>query len=130
MTTTGSGIQAHESVDGRTLFYTHRRLAGPAAVDELMAKPLDGQPERQLIENVGDHGVVVTDKGIYYLVSNVAQQMVTLNFYDLALGRSNEVLRYTKSAGTGLAVSPDRKTFLWSVSSQIGSDLMLIDNFR
>ena len=30
----------------------------------------------------------------------------------------------------GLAVSPDRKTFLFSKSSDAGGDLMLIENFR
>jgi len=30
----------------------------------------------------------------------------------------------------GLAVSPDRKTFLFSKNSDAGADLMLIENFR
>jgi eukaryotic-like serine/threonine-protein kinase len=131
--TTGGGAQAYESADGRTLFYTRPWTGGvPAyAGSELFARPLDGGPERRLVERVSG-GVAVTDQGIYYLVREAPLRMnsAPLMFLDLATGRSTQVARIANPAGTGIAVSPDRKTILYTVSTGGGSDLMLIEGFR
>jgi hypothetical protein len=47
-----------------------------------------------------------------------------------ASGRSRALTAIEGSVYLGLAVSPDRKTALFSVQKPINRDLMLIENFR
>ncbi len=50
-----------------------------------------------------------------------------IRFLDFATGQSKEIVKI--EGGASLAVSPDRKTFLYS-QGEMAFDLMLVENFR
>ncbi len=119
--TTNGGDVAVESVDGKTLFYTN--LTG-----ELYAKPLGGGREQKLIDVV-TRGFAVLQDGIFYCGSPGKDGTAPLQFYTFSSRSSREIARINPS-NSGLTISPDRKTVLYSASLSFGQDLMLIENFR
>jgi hypothetical protein len=119
--TTGGGDNAFESIDGRTLFYTNQN-------GELHAKPLAGGHEQKLIDVVTG-GFAVFQDGIFYCGSPGKNGTSPLLFYAFSSRSSREITRIT-GLGSGLTVSSDRKTVLYSASLSSGQDLMLIENLR
>jgi len=118
------GYVAVESSDGRTLYYTKTGRDGP-----LFERPRAGGPEKELLANVAGRGFVVLADGIYYLDS-AGSVRNDIRFHEFATGRSHTVSPIEGRLGLGLAVSPDRNTFLFARFAATGSDLMLIENFR
>jgi Tol biopolymer transport system component len=140
--TRNGGYVAFESADGKTLYYT----LSNAGTEGLYAKPLpDGEEKQLLNEGVQRRGFAVFSDGIYYLCSRGGQRPPEdsliapfqssaeghdIRFYEFASGRSHVMGEIGGDLHLGLAVSPDRKTFLFSKIIDSGSDLMLIENFR
>lgn len=122
--TDNGGFTAFESVDGKTLYYTK------AMKTPLYAKSLSGGIERQVVDLVGSsRDFAVFDDGIYY--GGLSEKGQTpIYFYQFSSGKSRLVTRFEGSVYQGLAVSPDRKTILFSTNTAAGADLMLIENFR
>ena len=97
-----------------------------------MALPLDGGPERQVIDCVQWRGFTVGPAGIYHLgcAANPRGTPMPLYLLDPATGR-DRLLGEVEGAGGTITVSPDGKTILYSrVMVNEGSDLMMIENFR
>ena len=122
--TDNGGSTAFESVDGRTLYYT-KGMNTP-----LFARPLAGGPERQVLDVVGySRDFAVFEDGIYYGGRSEKDQ-TTIFFHDFSSAKSRLITRVEGGVYQGFAVSPDRKTILFSTNTASGSDLMLIENFR
>ena len=125
------GYVAFESWDGKTLYYT--KSAG-VNVDlgpgPLFARSLAGGPERQVLDSVAARAFFPVEDGIYYIAKADKDGAWPLQFFDLATGKSRVLTRIEGQLWWGLTVSPDRKTFLFSVSKPLNFDLMLIENFR
>jgi Tol biopolymer transport system component len=121
--TTNGGHTVVESADGKTLFYTKRgRAPSP-----LFARPVEGGPERRLLDSVFlGRQFSVFDDGIYYL-GDLQPQGCPLFFFRFATGTKRFI---TYLDGAGLTVSPDRRTVLFEKDVASGADLMLIENFR
>jgi len=119
--TTEGGDYAFESIDGRTLYYLN-------LTRELYAKPLGGGREQKLIDVVTG-GFAVFQDGIFYCGSPGKDGTSPLLFYGFSSRSSREITRIT-GLGSGLTVSSDRKTVLYSASLSSGQDLMLIENLR
>ncbi|HEY1494504.1 MAG TPA: hypothetical protein VGF49_08165, partial [Candidatus Solibacter sp.] len=98
----------------------------------LFAKQLPDGDEKQVIaEQVAVRGFAVFPDGVYYL-HWVALDVFEIRFHEFLSGRV-QVIRKIEArldGASGLAVSPDRKTFLYSSLVRPESDLMLIENFR
>jgi hypothetical protein len=62
--------------------------------------------------------------------ANSGSGQTPLLFYQFSTGRSRLVTRVDGVVYHSLAVSPDRRTILFSKSATSGADLMLIENFR
>ena len=70
------------------------------------------------------------EDGIYYLILN-AGGANAIRFLDFATGQSKEIAKIEgRTWRYALAVSPDRKTFLYTEFGELTSDLMLVENFR
>jgi Tol biopolymer transport system component len=113
-----------ESPDAQTLYYTKTGGDGP-----LFVRSLNGGEEAQSLERVVKRGFFVFEDGIYYL-DRIGPQKYEIRFYDRGTGRSRVVGPIDGELDIGLSVSPDRKTFLFTWLASVGSDLMLIENFR
>jgi Tol biopolymer transport system component len=127
------GFSPTVSPDGRTLYYLRQESRSP-----LFARPIAGGEERQVLDSVSRMHYVVREDGIYYFTPlgggiqpalRAETATDSLRFLDFATGRSRE-LATVNNLGRGLSVSPDGKTFLYSVWKPPSRDLMLIENFR
>ena len=116
---------ARESADGKTLYYTKTSSSGP-----LFGRPLSGGDEKQVLEMVAARGFVAFEDGIYYFYFYPSGGGSEIRFHDFATGRSRTVTPIEGSLRIYLSVSPDRRTFLFTLAASAGSDLMLIENFR
>jgi Tol biopolymer transport system component len=123
LTHDGTG-PAEEAADGKTLFFQRDSAESP-----LMALPLAGGPERPVIDCVGGWGFTVGPAGVYHLGCKADQRAVPLYLLDLATGR-DRLLGKLERPETGITVSPDGKTILYTKTVGEGSDLMMIENFR
>ena len=129
VTDTG-GADAIESVDGKTLYY---RSVGPPSA--LMARDVAGGPARQVADSLplSNHQYVPVQDGVYYVPRPDPSLPFAfeLRFINSTTGQSTTLSRFQARTGQGLAVSPDRKTILYSgTKPSDGTDLVLIRDFR
>ena len=115
------GSLTHESADGKTLFYMRAFSNAP-----LFALPLGGGPERKLLECVPSGGV--GPRGVYHFACEAGPSGRPVYSRDPATGRDR--LLGNLEGASGLTVSPDGKTILYTKAVGVGADLMLIENFR
>jgi Tol biopolymer transport system component len=124
--THSGGRWPQESVDGQTVYYE----AGSNAV--LHEVPAAGGQEHSLGVHIDDAAFQVMPDGIYFIAPKSNNNMNReVRFYDFAAHQP----RLIQTLGDvniflGIAVSPDRKSFLYSVEQENGSNLMLVENFR
>ena len=122
--TKAGGSTAQESADGKTLYFTTN-----SRVSSLYAMPTAGGPAPKIVDQVVERAFQVFEDGVYYLAQPTGQR--ELRFRRFADGRER-VIGTVKGGMLGqyLSVSPDRKSFLFTHSPQVGADLMLMENFR
>jgi hypothetical protein len=121
--THNGGWVAFESQDGRSLYYEKYRAPG------LWVLPLSGGGERRVLESVASRNFVVMNDGIYYMPVPAADGSTTVRFRSFAKSQDQEIAR-VRDVINGLAVSPDRKTILFSTYARTGSNVMVVDNFQ
>jgi len=122
------GFAAFESPDGRFLYY-----AKGLTVPGLWRIPTTGGDEVELIRSLeaGHWGYwAVVENGIYYLDTTPKPGIA---FFDINTQRSTRVFdlenRPARQA-PGLAVSPDKRTILYTQWDASDSDIILVENFR
>jgi hypothetical protein len=76
---------------------------------------------------VRNRGFAVFQDGVYYLHGSGGNEIW---LHEFATGRSHIVSAIEGRLGQYLSISPERKTFLFTLSVSAGSALMLIENFR
>ena len=116
--------RAYEAADGKALVFDRRGGSSP-----LLALPLGGGPERQVLDCVRNWGWAVGPAASYHLGCTADQGSVPLYVLDPATGRDQILGRVAESA-QGITVSPNGKTIFYVKTVGEGSDLMLIENFR
>ena len=103
---------------------------GPKEV--LHQVPFAGGEEHPLGIEVAARAFQVMRDGIYFIppaAKNGSGREI--RFYDFATRQSWVIQSLGRiSISFGLSVSPDGKTFLYSVSQSNGINLMLVENFR
>jgi hypothetical protein len=125
--THNGGYLAFESTNKNTLYYT----LSQNGAEGLYAKSLpDGVEVQAINENVVDHGLAVFSDGAYYL--HCGQNECDIRFYQFVNTRVQVIhkIGVPLDGASGLTVSPDRQTFLFSIQNRPESDLMLLENFR
>jgi Tol biopolymer transport system component/DNA-binding winged helix-turn-helix (wHTH) protein len=122
------GFAAFESPDGRFLYY-----AKGMTVPGLWRIPVDGGEEVEVISSLeaGYWGYwAVVENGIYYLDTATKPGIV---FFDITTHRTTRVFDLENGPARrapGLAVSPDKKTILYTQLDALNSDIILVENFR
>jgi len=126
--TDNGGLEAQDSWDGKTLYYTKNGKVG------LYARPTVGGPETPVLESVHltVSSFIVAKDGIYYVFKTGARGTGPLEFRFLELpsSKSRLLMQFNAEYGQGLTISPDEKTMLYSVIVSVFEDLILVDNFR
>jgi Tol biopolymer transport system component len=122
------GFAAFESPDGRFLYYAK----GPG-VPGLWRISTNGGEEIELMSSLeaGYWGYwAAVENGIYYLDATTKSG---INFFDIATHQITRVFdlenRPAREAA-GLAVSPDKKTILYTQLDALNNDIILVENFR
>jgi Tol biopolymer transport system component/DNA-binding winged helix-turn-helix (wHTH) protein len=122
------GFAALESPDGKFLYY-----AKGLTVPGLWRIPTEGGEESEIISSLepGYWGYwAVVENGIYYLDMKAKPG---IDFFDFTTHRSKRVFDLENrpaSGAPGLAVSPDRKSILYTQLDALNSDIILVENFR
>ena len=70
------------------------------------------------------------DDGIYYISKPNEKGVSYIRFKESATVADRVVVPIEGRVDWGLTVSPDRRTFLYNLLDETGSDLMLVENFR
>jgi hypothetical protein len=76
-------------------------------------------------------GLAVFDDGLYYLHYR-GKNIYEIRFHELSTSRDQVIgeVEGDLEGASGLGVSPDRTTFLFTKVLRSGADLMMIENFR
>jgi Tol biopolymer transport system component/DNA-binding winged helix-turn-helix (wHTH) protein len=127
--TRNGGWTAFESRDGQSLYYT-KNIDNLDYRSSLWALSVHRGEERLVLASVCCRAFSVVEDGIYYLPVPTPSQTGSLRFYDFATGNDQEIAAIQEKLDGGLTVSPDRKTFLFGGRTRIGSNVMVVDNFR
>lgn len=126
--TRNGGFVAFESTDEKTLYYTVSQIGSEGIYSKRLQ---DGVEEQVVKKGVAMRGFAIFPDGVYYLTV-ASRNVFAIRFHEFASRRDRligEIGGYLEG-GSGLSVSPDRKTFLFSKVIYSGTDLMLIENFR
>jgi len=127
--TRNGGWTAFESYDGQSLYYT-KNLDNLDYQSGLWTRSIRGGQERLVLESVCCRTFSVMKDGIYYIPVPEPGKKASLRFYDFAADKNREVAAIDEYVREGATVSPDCKTFLVGAATQIGSNVMVVDNFR
>jgi Tol biopolymer transport system component/DNA-binding winged helix-turn-helix (wHTH) protein len=122
------GFAAFESPDGRFLYY-----AKGLAVPGLWRIPTNGGEEIELIRSLeaGYYGYwAVVENGIYYLDTMAKPGIAFFSTTTHLTTRVFDLENRPARQAPGLAVSPDKRTILYTQLDALNSDVILVDNFR
>ncbi|MBS1810482.1 MAG: PD40 domain-containing protein [Acidobacteria bacterium] len=128
--TKNGGFDPIESPDGQWLYFTQDRGSS-----QIWRMPVAGGEETPIFDfhqkNYSRMWLVVSD-GIYFAVP-ASSTRTGIKFFDFATNSEKslaEVDVTLRSSVSGLSLSPDGKWLIFPVTTQRGSDLMMIEDFR
>jgi Tol biopolymer transport system component len=121
--TSEGGFMALESEDGRDLYYT--KTDGASA---LWSMPVEGGAERKVVDSVYGRNFTPAKHRIWFM--QAAGSEVALRFVEPGSARPTTVSMLGRFLFHGLTVSPDERRALYSQADVVGSELMLVENFR
>ena len=115
------------SADGTLIYYPRP--------DGVWSVPVDGGEERQVFElernsEIINMGLEPTTSGIYFVSGGTTRKPGTLMFYRFSDQSIHKVAGVESPSSYGLSISPDGEHLLYSKFTGIGTDLMLVENFR
>jgi dipeptidyl aminopeptidase/acylaminoacyl peptidase len=121
------GFAAFESPDGKFLYY-----AKGLTVPGLWRVSINGGDEVELISSLaaGYWGYwAVVENGVYYLDTTTKPGIA---FFDITTHRTTPVFDLDRAVREvpGLAVSPDKRTILYTQLDASTCDIILAENFR
>jgi Tol biopolymer transport system component len=124
--THNGGHVALESLDGRHLYYTRSdSISSP-----LWVIPTGGGPEKQVLDTVFRRAFFPVKEGLYFLAPPDHEHQASIRFLSLTDGSIRNIAGLSGPPHWGLSVSPDGHFLLFCQYDQLGSDLMLVENFR
>jgi Tol biopolymer transport system component len=124
VTRKGGGSDVVESSDGRFAFYLKDSESDIASVWKVAVK---GGEETQVLEPVLNGLFAVTGQGIYFIPDSKPR---CVRFFSFHTGKVVTIADIPQEPGWGFSVSPDGHWLVYTASQPIGSDLMLVENFR
>ena len=124
--TRNSGHMPEESADGKFLYYMK---GWPRAVSVWRAS-VDGNQEAKVLDSVHRDGLwTVGKEGIYFFRTPDKMGHSDICFHEFTTGQTRKILTIQRPV-YHIAVSPDGRTILYPQFDEIGSDLVLVENFR
>jgi len=123
--TDGGATMPFESQDGKALFYAQLN-----AEKGIWKIPVEGGNAVQVTGPIAkDPAFAVGRDGIYYVSPRESPTRQFIHFLSFSTGKSRPVVVSEREIGMGLSLSPDGHFLIFTQRDQVGSDLMLIQNF-
>ena len=116
---------AFESFDGKAVYYTKGAFSGA-----LWKIPVLGGEESPVLPSVAWRSFCLVNEGIYFVPEPGADRKSSIQFLSFASAQVKTVAPISRSPSSGLSVSPDGRSLLFSQVDEEGNDLMLVENFR
>ena len=126
--TRNGGHVALESADGKLLYYTHTESMNPNT--PLWSMPVEGGKETQVLKAVYRRAFFPARDGIYFLCPPNDKGVASVGLLNFADGKIREISRLSAPPHWGISVSADGHYVIYCEYDQMGSDLMLVENFR
>ena len=123
--THGGGRSPIESPDGKTLYYAH--LLPEKGIWRMPVAGGEGMRVTGPTTDVPEF--VVTAEGIYYAAAPESPNQTLIRFLSFSSGKTVPVLVTDRPIARGLSLSPDQRFLAFAQRDQMGTDLMLIENF-
>jgi WD40 repeat protein len=125
--TKNGGIAPKTSSDGAFIYYKKSMLSS-----EIWRLPVAGGAEERLF---GTSGLIldfaVNDKGIYLAVNPVLDEdSGSIQYFDLAARKIEEIYRTPKPLFIALGISPDRRALTYSQIERAEAGLMRVEHFQ
>jgi serine/threonine protein kinase len=114
-----------ESKDGKTLFYLKN--------GGLWKVSIQGGEESRVLDSIYQNCFAVGHKGIYFIPKADETGVLYIQNYSFGSGKTRRITEFPKEryVGYGFDISPDERWILFTLdSASMGSDLMLVENFR
>jgi Tol biopolymer transport system component len=125
------GHVSFESPDGAFLYFSTSAAAGDRiGLSGLWRVPVNGGEETPVLPSVTFLNFALSREGIYFIPRADVEGHYAIQFFSFASRKSWEVLPLGDTLSTGLSVSPDSRSLLYTQSDAPKSDLMLVDNFH
>ena len=83
-----------------------------------------------MLESVFGRSFAIVNEGIYFIPRPDSAGRYSIQFFNFATKRIRSITTIERPVGYYLSVSPDGRWILYSQIDQMGSDLMLVENFR
>ncbi len=125
--TRDGGFAPLASPDGKFLYYL-KSLIDTA----IWRMPIEGGQATMVMEGLSDYrNLAILETGLVFVpIRNTS----SLHFLSFATGNITPLANFERPIAVGglggLAVSPDRRSILYTQFEQAGSELMLVENFR
>jgi Tol biopolymer transport system component len=126
------GFLALESTDGGTLYYLKSEDKDQESFSTSLWKvPAQGGEETQVIESVASRAFTVVKDGVYFVPRrSPGSSTRSIQFLSFNTWETRVVVTVEMPVAYGLSVSPDGKWMLFPQIDQLGSDIMLVENFH
>jgi hypothetical protein len=119
------GLEAFESFDGSSVYYSK-------AQNEIWKVPTAGGEETRFLANTLWRYWTVGEKGIFFITRE--GRFLIVNFIDFANEQISRLARFERTPAkdfhSGLALSPNGLSLLWTLPEGYNSDIMMVENFR
>jgi hypothetical protein len=131
LTKQGGEAATFESPGGKFVYYTKSIGASTAAVT-LWRTPVNSGEEVKILDAVFSLQFTVARSGIYFAApdDNGSSYASSIQFFSFKTGKVTRIAPREWGGQPGVSVSPDGRFLLYSYAQIIGSDLMLVENFR
>jgi Tol biopolymer transport system component len=131
ITNQGGGGLTFESPDGRFVYYT-RSIGSSTGASTLWKTPVNGGEEVKILDSLFNLRFTVAPSGIYFAgpTDEGPSYASSIRFLSFRTGKVTTIKPREWGGHPGISVSPDGRFLLYSFAQIIGSDLMLVENFR
>jgi len=118
---------AHQSPDGKFLYYSK----GWPRPESVWRIPAEGGEGTKVLEGVHpETRWTVAVDGLYFFTAPDEKSHSDLSVYEFATARTRKILTIELPVTWFIEVSSDGRTILYTQFDEVGSDLMLVENFR
>jgi hypothetical protein len=125
------GVVSFPSRDGEFLYYSERAGSGAQnGKGGLRRLRLNDGEDELVLPSVTFSNFAVVRDGVYFIPIIDSEGGWTIQFLSFLTLKSSPILHLRGQVSEGLAVSPDRRSLLYTQLDEQKSDLMLINSFH